>query len=80
MGLGRLPWPFLRNRHTSAWSNQSFIIAHAGLGVCDGAHSWFVMKKGSGVIAENAKRNYEEEFVELLRRYGISFDKAHVLG
>jgi hypothetical protein len=38
------------------------------------------MKKGSGVIAENAKRNYEEEFVELLRRYGISFDKAHVLG
>jgi len=44
----------LRDRHTSGWSNQGFIIAHGGLGVCDGAHSWFVLKKGSGVIAENA--------------------------
>jgi hypothetical protein len=44
----------LRDRHTAGWSNQSFIIAHGGLGVCDGAHSWFVLKKGSGVIAENA--------------------------
>jgi REP element-mobilizing transposase RayT len=30
--------------------------------------------------AHHARRNYEEEFVELLRRYGISYDPAHVLG
>ena len=28
----------------------------------------------------HAKRNYEEEFLELLRRHGISYDPAHVLG
>jgi REP element-mobilizing transposase RayT len=26
------------------------------------------------------KRNYEEEFLELLKRYGIDYDPAHVLG
>jgi hypothetical protein len=26
------------------------------------------------------KRNYEEEFLELLKRYGIAYDPAHVLG
>lgn len=30
--------------------------------------------------AHHARRSYEEEFVELLRRYGISYDAAHVLG
>lgn len=30
--------------------------------------------------AHHARRNYEEEFVELLRRYGISYDPAHMLG
>lgn len=30
--------------------------------------------------AHHARRNYEEEFVELLRRYGIAYDPAHVLG
>ena len=30
--------------------------------------------------AHHANRNYEEEFVELLRRHGIAFDPAHVLG
>jgi putative transposase len=28
----------------------------------------------------HARRNYEEEFIELLRRYGISYDPAHVMG
>jgi putative transposase len=28
--------------------------------------------------AHHARRNYEEEFVELLRRYGISYDPAYV--
>jgi putative transposase len=31
-------------------------------------------------VAHHAKRNYEEEFLELLRRYGIAYDPAHVLG
>ena len=26
------------------------------------------------------KRNYEEEFLEFLKRYGINYDPAHVLG
>jgi putative transposase len=26
------------------------------------------------------KRNYEEEFLEFLKRYGITYDPAHVLG
>jgi REP element-mobilizing transposase RayT len=26
------------------------------------------------------RRNYEEEFLELLKRYGIAYDPAHVLG
>jgi REP element-mobilizing transposase RayT len=30
--------------------------------------------------AHHARRNYEEEFVELLRKYGIAYDPAHVLG
>ena len=30
--------------------------------------------------AHHAKRNYEEEFIELLKRYGIAYDPAHVLG
>jgi hypothetical protein len=31
--------------HTSDCSDQIAIIAHGGLGVCDGAHGSFVMKK-----------------------------------
>jgi len=30
--------------------------------------------------AHHVRWNYEEEFVELLGRYGISYDPAHVLG
>jgi putative transposase len=30
--------------------------------------------------AHHAKRDYEEEFLELLKRHGISYDAAHVLG
>jgi REP element-mobilizing transposase RayT len=30
--------------------------------------------------AHHAKRNYEEEFLELLKRYGIAYDPEHVLG
>jgi putative transposase len=30
--------------------------------------------------AHHVKRNYEEEFIELLKRHGIAYDAAHVLG
>jgi putative transposase len=30
--------------------------------------------------AHHSNRNYAEEFVELLKRYGIAYDPAHVLG
>src|SRR5271157_3853001 len=35
--------------HTSGCSDQIAIIAHGGLGVCDGAHRWFVTKEISRV-------------------------------
>jgi hypothetical protein len=28
----------------------------------------------------HAKRSFDEEFVELLKKYGIDYDPAHVLG
>jgi hypothetical protein len=31
--------------HTSEFFDPIVIIAHGGLGVCDGAHTYFVMKK-----------------------------------
>jgi REP element-mobilizing transposase RayT len=31
-------------------------------------------------LEHHKKRNYEEEFLELLKRYGIAYDPAHVLG
>jgi len=52
MGLGAASMAVLRDRHTSGCADQVFIIAHGGLGVCDGAHRWFVMKKVRGQIAE----------------------------
>ncbi len=30
--------------------------------------------------AHHAKRTYEQEFLEFLKRYGLSYDPAHVLG
>jgi putative transposase len=30
--------------------------------------------------SHHAKRSYEDEFLELLEKYGISYDPAHVLG
>ena len=34
----------------------------------------------SNQAAHHVKRDYREEFVELLKRYGISYDPVHVLG
>jgi hypothetical protein len=30
--------------------------------------------------AHHAKRSFEEEFLEFLKRYGVAYDPAHVLG
>ena len=30
--------------------------------------------------SHHAKRSYEDEFLELLKRYGVQYDPAHVLG
>jgi putative transposase len=30
--------------------------------------------------AHHAKRSFEDEFLEFLKRYGIAYDPAHVLG
>ncbi len=42
----------LRDPHTFGCAHQISIIARGGLDVCDGAHSWFVMKKRSEVTLE----------------------------
>ena len=31
-------------------------------------------------LEHHKKRNYEEEFLELLKRYSIAYDPTHVLG
>jgi REP element-mobilizing transposase RayT len=34
----------------------------------------------AGQTAHHAKRSYEEEFLDFLRKHGVEFDPAHVLG
>ncbi|PYV46838.1 MAG: transposase, partial [Acidobacteria bacterium] len=30
--------------------------------------------------AHHATRNFEQEFLELLKKYGVKYDPAHVMG
>ncbi len=39
-----------------------------------------VMEYIANQAAHHEKRSYEEEFLELLKRYGIEYDPAHVMG
>jgi putative transposase len=39
-----------------------------------------VIRYIEGQVAHHAKQSYEDEFMEILRRYGVEFDPAHVLG
>ena len=44
------------------------------------SHTEDVIRYIQNQPAHHAKRSYEEEFLELLKRYGIAYDPAHVLG
>jgi hypothetical protein len=55
VGLGRLLWP----RHRSGCADQAVIVAHRGLGVCDGAYRCFVMKTVREVKLRRSAKNPE---------------------
>src|SRR5208337_2664709 len=64
---------------TQGWGTHSCVIGEETK-----TEGW-ATRQTDGVVAyienqaaHHAMRNYEEEFVELLRRYGISYDPAHV--
>lgn len=44
------------------------------------SHTEDVIRYIQNQPAHHANRSYEEEFLELLKRYGIAYDPAHVLG
>jgi putative transposase len=44
------------------------------------SHTEDVMRYIQNQPTHHANRSYEEEFLELLKRYGIAYDPAHVLG
>ena len=39
-----------------------------------------VVKYIEGQAAHHAKRSYEDEFLEFLKRYGVKYDTVHVMG
>jgi REP-associated tyrosine transposase len=39
-----------------------------------------VIRYIAGQAAHHAKRSYEEEFLDFLKKYGVSYDAAYVFG
>jgi putative transposase len=44
------------------------------------SHTQEVIDYIANQVTHHAKRNYEEEFLELLKRHGIPYDAKYVLG
>jgi putative transposase len=44
------------------------------------SHTQGVLHYIANQAAHHAKRNFEEEYLEFLKRYGIAYDAAHALG
>lgn len=44
------------------------------------SHTDEVIKYIENQPAHHAKRSYEDEFLEFLKKYGVAYDPAHVLG
>jgi len=44
------------------------------------SHTEGVLNYIANQAAHHAKRNFEEEYLEFLKRYGIAYDAAHALG
>ncbi|MFY9843623.1 MAG: IS200/IS605 family transposase [Terriglobales bacterium] len=72
---------------SSKWLNDTG-AAGAGFAWQEGYGAFSVSASQTDTVVEyiknqpahHKKRDYEEEFLELLRRYGINYDAAHVLG
>jgi putative transposase len=72
---------------SSKWLNDTG-AAGANFAWQEGYGAFSVSVSQTGGVVEyikkqpehHKKRNYEEEFLEFLKRYGISYDPAHVLG
>lgn len=72
---------------SSKWLNDTRAAGHnfawqEGYGAfsVSASHTEEVINYISNQPAHHAKRNYEEEFLEFLKKYGVSYDPAHVLG
>ena len=72
---------------SSKWLNDTG-VAGTGFAWQEGYGAFSVSASQTAGVVEyitnqaehHKKRNYEEEFLELLKRYGIFYDQAHVLG
>ena len=72
---------------SSKWLNDTG-VAGTGFAWQEGYGAFSVSASQTVEVAEyirnqpehHKKRNYEEEFLELLKRNGIAYDPAHVLG
>lgn len=72
---------------SSKWLNDTG-VAGTGFAWQEGYGAFSVSASQTDGVVEyirnqsehHKKRNYEEEFLELLKRYGIAYDPAHVLG
>ena len=72
---------------SSKWLNDTS-AAGAGFAWQEGYGAFSVSASQTAGVVEyisnqpehHEKRNYEEEFLELLKRYGIDYDPAHVMG
>ncbi len=72
---------------SSKWLNDTG-VAGTGFAWQEGYGAFSVSASQTAGVVEyitnqpehHKKRSYEEEFLELLKRYGIAYDPAHVLG
>ena len=72
---------------SSKWLNDTG-VAGTGFAWQEGYGAFSVSASQTDEVVEyiknqlehHKKRNYEEEFLGLLKRYGIAYDPAHVLG
>ena len=73
--------------NSSRWTHESF-SKRRGFAWQEGYGAFSVSASQTAEViryienqaSHHAKRSYEDEFLELLKRYGVQYDPAHVLG
>jgi hypothetical protein len=75
--------PFLKSR-SSKWINESQdpFAWQEGCGAfsVSASQTADVVRRIQNQRTHHQKKTFEEEFVEFLKRYGVSYEPAHVLG